>query len=233
MARPVEDRAEAILAAARELLLRGGGQDATVDAVAARAGVGKGTVFLYWPTKTRLHDAVVRLEIAALLASLADELRSGVTRLSVGHVVRREIAAVLEVPSLAPQVPGDPGSPVDSDEFPGLALHRIISIMQAHGLVRGVPTAEIVSAFKIVMAGSVIVGLKGPEMREVLLNAAEHLVNATYDRADADPADIAAAMPEVLDALEDAIDQLVEVAAPDRPTSAVLRPRERPATTGV
>lgn len=232
MARPVQDRAEAILAAAREQFLLEGAEHATVDAVAARAGVGKGTVFLYWPTKARLHDAVVQLEVAALLAGLADELRTGVTRLSVGKVVRREIAAVLEIPGLAPQKPGVPDAPADSDDFPGPALHRIISIMQAHGLVRDIPTTEIVTAFKTVMSGSVIIGLKDPDRREIVLDAAEHLIRSAYDRLDADPVDVAAALPEVLDALEDTIDQLVEAAAPDRPTTAVLRPRERPVVAG-
>lgn len=63
---------------------------------------------------------------------------------------------------------------------------------------------------------------------EPLLDAAERLLDSTYSRPDVDPADIAAALPDVLDTLEDTIDQLVEAAAPDRPTTAVLRPRERP-----
>jgi hypothetical protein len=61
---------------------------------------------------------------------------------------------------------------------------------------------------------------------------AERLLDSTYTRPDAGPAEVAAALPEVLDALEDAVDQLVEAAAPDRPTTAVLRPRERPAIAG-
>ena len=231
MARPVQDRAEAILTAAREHFLLEGPERTTVDAVAARAGVGKGTVFLYWPTKARLHDAVLQLEAAALLTSLADELRSGATRLSIAHVVRREIAAVLAIPGLAAQRLGEPGGPAGSDDFPGPALHRIISIMQAHSLVHDTPTAEIVTAFQTVMSGSVVLGLAEPERQGVILDAAERLVGSTYDRRDADPADVAAALPKVLDALEDAVDQLVENAAPDRPTTAALRPRERPATT--
>lgn len=232
MARPVQDRAQAILAAAREQFLLEGAEHATVDAVAARAGVGKGTVFLYWPTKARLYGAVVQLETATLLARLSDELRTGITYLSVGHVVRREIAAVLEIPGLAPQKPGEPDAAADADNFPGLALHRIISIMQAHGLVRDRPTTEIVTAFKTVMSGSAIVAVKDLDRREIVLDAAEHLIRSAYDRPDADPADVAAALPEVLDALEDTIDLLVEAAAPDRPTTAVLRPRERPAVAG-
>ena len=233
MARPVQDRAEAILAAARTQFRLDGAEHTTVDAVAARAGVGKGTVFLYWPTKARLQDAVLQVETARLLAALADDLRSGATHLSIGHVVRREISAVLENPGLAPHALGAPDPSADLEKFPGRALHRIMSIMQAHGLVQDTVTQEIVAGFETVMKGSLALGLADPERMETLLNAAERLLDSTYGRPDARPADVAAALPEVLETLEDTIDQLVEAAAPDRPTTAVLRPRERPATTGV
>ncbi|WP_165362898.1 TetR/AcrR family transcriptional regulator [Promicromonospora panici] len=229
MARPVQDRTEAILAAARAQFRLDGAEHTTVDAVAARAGVGKGTVFLYWPTKARLRDAVLQLETAKLMAVLADDLRTGATHLSVGRVVRREILAVLENPDLASHVVG-PFSPSSKPEqFPGRPLHRIITTMQAHGLVRDAAINEIVAGFETVMKGSLAIGFAEPERMEALLDAAERLLDSTYTRADAGPAAVAAALPEVLDALEDAIDQLVEAAAPDRPTTAVLRPRERPA----
>lgn len=232
MARPVQDRAEAILAAARAQFRLDGADRTTVDAVAARAGVGKGTVFLYWPTKARLRDAVLQLEMARLMADLADDLRSGATHLSVGPVVRREIRAVLENPDLAPHVLGTPGPTPGPDGFPGRALYRIITIMRAHGLVRDAAIDEIVAGFETVMKGSLAVGSASPKRMEALLDAAERLLDSTYSRTDAGPADVAAALPEVLDALEDAIDRLVEAAAPDRPTTAVLRPRERPAVAG-
>jgi AcrR family transcriptional regulator len=228
MARPVQDRAQAILAAARTQFRLDGAEHTTVDAVAARAGVGKGTVFLYWPTKARLRDAVLRLEVAGLMADLADDLRTGATQLTVGRVVRREIRAVLKNPDLAPHVLGVLDPAPGPAEFPGAPLHRIITIMQAHGLVRDAATSEIVAGFEIVMKGSVALGFASPDQMESLLDAAERLLDSTYSRPDAGPADVAAALPDVLDTLEDAIDQLVEAAAPDRPTTAVLRPRERP-----
>ncbi|WP_369372389.1 TetR/AcrR family transcriptional regulator [Promicromonospora sp. Populi] len=231
MARPVQDRAEAILAAARAQFRLDGAERTTVDAVAARAGVGKGTVFLYWPTKARLRDAVLQLEMAKLLADLADDLRTGKTHLSVGRVVRREISAVLENPDLAPQAMDIPGQS-KGREIPGRGLHRIVSIMQAHGLVRDTATDEIVAGFETVVTGSLAIGLTEPERMETVLDAAERLLDSTYDRPDATPAAIAAAMPEVLEALEDVVDELVEEAAPDRATTAVLRPRPRPAMAG-
>lgn len=232
MARPSQDRTEEILDAAREQLRLDGAEGTTVDAVAARAGVGKGTVFLYWPTKARLVDAVLRLETAKLVAELADDLCTGAAQLSVGRVVRREIRAVLENPDLAPHVLSMLGPPAGGPEFPGRALYRVIAIMQARGLVREVATEEIVAGFETVMKGAVTLGSAEPERVDVLLAAAERLLDSTYSRPDASADDIAAALPEVLDALEDTVDQLVAGAAPDRPTTAALRPRERPAAAG-
>jgi O-methyltransferase involved in polyketide biosynthesis len=50
----VEDKASRILNAAEELLVSYGYRRITVDEVAHRAGVGKGTVHLYWPSKLEL-----------------------------------------------------------------------------------------------------------------------------------------------------------------------------------
>jgi len=60
-ARGDEDKAErvgAILAAGRELWSRSSWNDFTVGAVAERAGIVKGTVYLYFPSKERLLLAV-------------------------------------------------------------------------------------------------------------------------------------------------------------------------------
>jgi len=49
-----EDRKERILAAAREVFFEVGIRHATVDAIAARADVAKGTVYLYFSTKEEI-----------------------------------------------------------------------------------------------------------------------------------------------------------------------------------
>ncbi|PWV57968.1 TetR/AcrR family transcriptional regulator [Nocardiopsis sp. L17-MgMaSL7] len=65
-----DTRAERILDAAEELMVAWGHRKTTIDDVARRAGVGKGTVYLHFPTKERLfltvllraqHDMVGRL----------------------------------------------------------------------------------------------------------------------------------------------------------------------------
>jgi hypothetical protein len=46
-----ESRRRAILTAAGELMMEGGLSAATMEAIAARAGVGKATIYKWWPTR--------------------------------------------------------------------------------------------------------------------------------------------------------------------------------------
>lgn len=49
---------QVILEAARRVLAQSGSADATMDRIAAEAGVAKGTLFLYYPSKNALFTAV-------------------------------------------------------------------------------------------------------------------------------------------------------------------------------
>src|SRR3954466_5544895 len=51
---------ERVVAAARELIARGGYQEARVAAIAARAGVATGTVYRHFPSKAELFAEVFR-----------------------------------------------------------------------------------------------------------------------------------------------------------------------------
>ena len=55
---------EAILAAARELLHETGYTRLTIEAVAARSGAGKATIYRWWPTKGELILEAARAEIS-------------------------------------------------------------------------------------------------------------------------------------------------------------------------
>lgn len=67
-----EQSRQAILAAAGELMLEGGLATATVDAIAARAGVGKATIYKWWPSR-----AAVALEGLMVAASSSWEVPAG------------------------------------------------------------------------------------------------------------------------------------------------------------
>ncbi|WP_430335940.1 TetR/AcrR family transcriptional regulator [Rhodococcus sp. ACT016] len=51
-------RRDAVIDAARELFIQHGQSGTSVDAIAKRAGVAKGTVYLYFPSKEHIVDAI-------------------------------------------------------------------------------------------------------------------------------------------------------------------------------
>ena len=75
----LEFRTTEILDAARSVFAQKGFAAATIDAIAINAGVAKGTVYLYFPSKRDLFLACLRQGVIALHAELAAELRSAVT----------------------------------------------------------------------------------------------------------------------------------------------------------
>ncbi len=81
----------AIVTATRELLLERGFDGLTIEAVAARAGVGKQTIYRWWPTRPALVADVVLDDADKILASMdhTDDLTADL----VGWV--RKLAATL------------------------------------------------------------------------------------------------------------------------------------------
>ncbi|MER7080563.1 transcriptional regulator, TetR family [Saccharopolyspora kobensis] len=74
MPQPTE-RADRILDAAGELMIRLGYRKVTIEDVARQAGVGKGTVYLHWRTKEQLFESLIQREALGLLDELAARLR--------------------------------------------------------------------------------------------------------------------------------------------------------------
>jgi AcrR family transcriptional regulator len=68
------ERAGKILDAAAELLRAHGYRRVSIDDVAARAGVGKGTIYLHWRTREALFWAVLQRETLGLLERLTADL---------------------------------------------------------------------------------------------------------------------------------------------------------------
>ncbi|PJI97608.1 TetR family transcriptional regulator [Acidovorax sp. 69] len=71
-----EARPGELLEAALDLFVEKGFAATRVDEVAARAGVSKGTLFLYFPSKEELFKAVVRENIAGRFAEWNNELET-------------------------------------------------------------------------------------------------------------------------------------------------------------
>lgn len=70
------ERAERILQAAADLMVRYGYDRVTIDDVAAQAQIGKGTVYLHWKTKEALFGTLFLREMLGLERLLLARLRS-------------------------------------------------------------------------------------------------------------------------------------------------------------
>ncbi|WP_329049390.1 TetR/AcrR family transcriptional regulator [Amycolatopsis sp. NBC_01488] len=75
MGHPNRERADRILDAAGELLLRMGYRKVAVDDIARAVGIGKGTVYLHWRTKELLFQALMMRESADLTDEILGWIR--------------------------------------------------------------------------------------------------------------------------------------------------------------
>lgn len=190
-----ERRAQRILDAAAELILRWGYDKTTVDDVARTAGVAKGTIYLHWKTREELFVALLRRERVEMLAEVeaalaadpaAATLRGLLARLTLA-LLRRPLlkAAVLreaEVIGKLARAKHDDSDAVSGGEFAGY-----LRTLRDHGLVR----TDLPLAAQVHLVGAVAVGfLSAPALLPADLHlpdeqAAELLADAvarTLDR---------------------------------------------------
>lgn len=169
-----QDKAERILDAAEALLLRLGYRKVAVADIAARAGVGKGTVYLYWPSKAELFGAVLVREsvrqldghIAALRADRAEARPHRTMRTMFRQVLRSPLATALytrDVDMLGELLTGSHTGAAfvagKSDTTTGY-----LDILYRHGLLADDPAADTMLTYRLsaVLAGAFLVeGLPG------------------------------------------------------------------------
>ncbi|MBF8190887.1 TetR/AcrR family transcriptional regulator [Nonomuraea sp. K274] len=96
------ERAHRILDAAGELVLRWGYDKTTIDDVAKRAEVAKGTIYLHWRTRDDLFAALLRRERVRLL----EDLRASAPA-TVSELFGRFIGTLLRRPLLRASLIGD------------------------------------------------------------------------------------------------------------------------------
>ncbi|MGH7919827.1 MAG: TetR/AcrR family transcriptional regulator [Candidatus Dormibacteraceae bacterium] len=83
-------RAERILDAARELILRWGLKRVTVDDIAEHAGIGKGTVYLHWKNRESLFRAVLVRATLEIVEELETAVRAD-PETALPHNLMREV----------------------------------------------------------------------------------------------------------------------------------------------
>lgn len=94
------DRADRILDAAKELLLRWGYRRVTIDEIARHAGVGKGTVYLHWRSREQLFFAVGAREAVAMLVAVMTSMRDDPREIALHRYMRRFFVEAMSRPVL-------------------------------------------------------------------------------------------------------------------------------------
>jgi AcrR family transcriptional regulator len=94
------ERADRILDVTSELLLRWGARRVSIDEVAKRADVGKGTVYLHWRSREQLFSAVGAREAAAMAEEIATAVRDDPSEVALHRVLRRMFVEAMGRPIL-------------------------------------------------------------------------------------------------------------------------------------
>jgi AcrR family transcriptional regulator len=96
----MQDRGERILDSAAELVLRWGYKRVTIEEVAKHAGIGKGTVYLHFRSRTWLFMCVLMRESLGLVDELAAAVRRDPASVLIAEQVRMTYLEVQRRPLL-------------------------------------------------------------------------------------------------------------------------------------
>ncbi|MGN9836545.1 TetR/AcrR family transcriptional regulator [Nonomuraea sp. H19] len=94
------ERADRILDAAGELILRHGYRKVTVEDIAVRAEVGKGTIYLHWRTKDELFEALLLRESIEVVEEFTAMLRRDPAQVRPHRFARASFLAMSRKPLL-------------------------------------------------------------------------------------------------------------------------------------
>jgi AcrR family transcriptional regulator len=94
------ERADRILDTARELLLAWGYRRVTIDELARRAGVGKGTIYLHWRSREEVFHAVSAREAAAMADAIVQAVRDDPVEVALHRYLRRLFVEAMNRPVL-------------------------------------------------------------------------------------------------------------------------------------
>ncbi|MER7834744.1 TetR/AcrR family transcriptional regulator [Streptomyces sp. NPDC096040] len=213
-----DERAERILAAARELLLAWGYKRVTVDEIARRARVGKGTVYLHWKTKETLFTELLRRELHRQLDILAAGIEQEAPAALPSRLVREVFLQQARNPLGRALHAGDSevlgtlvitanGLPVIQELGFHTLLARLVDVWREHGLVTVTASAaDQIYTIDAVLTGFVTGGIAVPPSEELppdhRADLLGHTIKAALEpSARPDEATLRAAAQDVLAAL--------------------------------
>ena len=202
------DRAERILDAAAELVLRWGYKRVTIEEVAKRAGIGKGTVYLHFRSRTWLFACVLVRESLGVVDELLAAIRRDATNALISEQVRLTYLEVRRRPILRAlfarddDVLGELARGSDADpvhQWRGELAADLFGLLREHGLMR----TDLDAATQMYVVGAVQTGfhLQQPALGspEETAAALHHTVRAAVEPQTApEPEALAAAAPAVV-----------------------------------
>ncbi|GAA3363674.1 TetR/AcrR family transcriptional regulator [Streptomyces antimycoticus] len=157
-------KAARILDSARELVLEHGVRKVTIAEIAAAAGVGKGTVYLYWETKEDLFVGLVAREVLAWIETINNQIAQDPWSILPRRLAPLLIRTTLGNPWLRWLRSDDSAlrqllrRPADQERFAeastGAMGNTVITILRDHGIVRDdLPLSRQMYALHAVLVG--------------------------------------------------------------------------------
>lgn len=145
-------RASRILDAAAELLLTFGYRKVTIDDVARRAGVGKGTVYLHWSSKLELFATVLVRDVAEIVIEQLATFRADPGEIRLHRTMRALFLMVMRRPLARAFYTGDTEllGALSTDTKIGMQVTvdkavmgpRYLAVLHQHGLLADDPTTD-------------------------------------------------------------------------------------------
>jgi AcrR family transcriptional regulator len=219
-----EDRAEDILNAARHLLLEKGRGGVTMESVALRAGVGKGTIFLYWPSKAHLMDALFSLELVELLKKVRLALADQPEACCLSFLMRQVLQAQILHPILDVIFRDKGDTQKLDDKILEQEVRRLIPIARAQHMLKPVTDEEVAVGIESMMLGLLHVNYNS-QLNQISINlpeVIERMVSSTYELPFSNST-VALKMAQEFDqGLTKMIHQLTQKSAPIRKKRAGL-----------
>jgi AcrR family transcriptional regulator len=202
------DRGRRILDAAADLVLRWGYKRVTIEEVAKHAGIGKGTVYLHFRSRTWLFTCVLMRESLGLVDELAAAVRRDPAAAQIAEQVRLTYLEVQRRPLLRALFARDAetlgqlareatGGPLR--EWNGELADDLFRLLREHGLLR--TDMDVRTQRYVVDAVQTGFYLHQPPLGspEETAAALHHTVRAAVEPpADPDPGALAAVAPAVL-----------------------------------
>jgi AcrR family transcriptional regulator len=229
----ISQRANRILDAAAELVLRHGYRRITIEDIATRAGIGKGTVYLHWRTREALFYALLTRESLDLVGDQIERMRHDPAEILPHRAVRSILERSMARPLLSAMLTKDTevlgklveqaaGGTLETEALDTNATY--LRLLREHGLVRTDLTPEAqLYALEIITGGFSLMEPWLPAPLQlppsVKADTLAHMLRAVLEpAAPADPDVLAEVAPRVI-VLYERIYHLTSAAAGGPPTT--------------